>query len=245
MHDGHRMRLKTRFQKTGLEGFAEHEILELILFYAIPRQDTNPLAHALIDHFGSLYAVLSADINDLTEVKGIGENAASLIRLFKDVSKHYYSKAYRPRSVETSEKAAKYILSLLYGKRNENFYLICLDANYHILYEELMCEGSIDTIPVFPRKIAACALRHNAASIIIAHNHPAGDPKPSKADIQATLDIVQAIKPLGIQLSDHIIVAGDEYYSFSDTLTHQSALEEAPLAYIAQTPGPAQPSKND
>jgi len=239
MHDGHRLRLKDRFNKTGLQGFAEHEMLELILFYAIPRQDTNSIAHRLIQRFGNLNRVLSADVQDLIQVPGIGENSALLIHLFFEISKYHFSQIFRPKTVETAEKAAKYILTLLHGKINENFYLVCLDANHRIIHEELMCEGSIDSLPIYPRKIAATALRRNAASVIIAHNHPAGDPRPSKADIQTTLDIVQALASLGIQLSDHIIVAGDEYYCFSDTLIHKIRFIEDSVSFAAESSDPS------
>lgn len=216
MHTGHRERMRERFYKNGLDGFADHEVLEFILFFAIPRQDTNETAHRLIDAFGSLQAVLSAEKEELSKIEGIGANAATLLSLFSHVSRRFFTlKTQKNPALENTAIAANYIMPLLAGKRAECLCLICMDNLYRVIHTEIVSEGSVDNLPVFPREIAAAALRHNATHLILAHNHPGGVASPSRQDISMTLDIITALAPLGIQLCDHIIIAEDTYYSFA------------------------------
>jgi len=236
MHDGHRERLRRRFSKGALGGFAEHEILELMLFHAIPRRDTNPLAHALIDRFGSLRGVLSASERELMQVEGVGEASAQLIRLFAEVARYYFTDAEKSAVLDTSEKAARYLAARYRGVPQERMYLCCLDTRFRLTHEELVAAGSLSSLPVFPRQIASSALLHNAAYVLLAHNHPGGDPRPSRADIETTRSIVAALSPLGIGLLDHIIIGDGCYYSFSDTSSHTLHLQAAPpLAMAAQS----------
>ena len=234
-HDGHRARLKERFDKTRLLGFADHEVLELILFHSIPRRDTNPIAHALIREFGSLRGGLMAAPEGLCRVAGVGGQAARLLCLFAEVARRFFAEEALPISLQNTEDAVQYLAALFHGKINEHFYLFCLDTRYRILSEELVCEGSLSSAIVYPRKIAASALRHNAAHILIAHNHPGGDPTPSKSDIETTLAIVQAVNAIGVDLVDHLILGTNAYYSFAS----QTLRESCPQASLARAAQPA------
>ena len=220
IHAGHRQRLRRRFAENGLENFADHEVLELILSYAIARKDTNPLAHRLLDAFGSLGAVLQADQEDLRKIPGLGEVSVSLLSLFAPVARRLLAEQNEEPRLPTSASAAKYIASLLFGRKTECLYLICLDASYRVLYKCIVMEGSIDFVPVSTREIVSIALRHNATRLILAHNHPSGSPLPSRQDILVTQKLVHALAQIDIQLSDHIIIAGREYYSFADKHSH-------------------------
>ncbi len=216
MHAGHRERVRERFYKNGIHGFADHELLEFLLFFAIPRRDTNETAHRLIKNFGSLSNVLTADIADLSRVEGVGRNAALLLRLTGSIAKHLQTvRVQKAPVLETTAMAVRYILPILQDKQTESLLLICMNHTYRVTHAEIISEGSIDNLPVFPREIAAVALRHNATHLILAHNHPGGTATPSRQDISMTLDIITALAPLGIQLCDHIIVAEDAYYSFA------------------------------
>ena len=224
LHQGHRSRLRERFAISGLESFADHEVLELILSYARPRIDTNHLAHRLLNTFGSLPAVLHAEKEELCKVSGIGEISASLLLLFAPVARRLFSQQNEETFLSTSTQAARYISSLLLGRKTECLYLICLDASYRVLHKCVVMEGSIDSVPVSAREIAAIALRHNASRLILAHNHPGGNVLPSRQDIAVTQELVQTLSRLEIQLSDHIIVCGQKYYSFADKSSHINTL---------------------
>src|SRR5665648_913180 len=151
MHEGHRSRLKNRFIEEGLDGFEDHQILELLLFYAIPRRDTNELAHALIHKYGSLSGVLEADPKDLGSIPGLGENSAVLLALIPSLARIYLKDRWGTRPVlNSTAKAGEYILSLFAGRTYEVFYVICLDAQHNVIYPALVHEGTIDQAPVYP-----------------------------------------------------------------------------------------------
>lgn len=233
IHAGHRERLKNKFLRLGAEGLEEHELLELLLFYAIPQKNTNPIAHDLINRFGSLAGVLSADVNELTEVSGIGTHAATLIKLQASMAKVYYT--HRPKKVRFRNlgEAAKIIVNELFEHKNEVFYVYALDINLNLLERRLMAEGNIEKIPVDLRKLAEFALESHVAYLILAHNHPNGSARPSYADIELTRRIVSALSPLGIGVCDHIVTSGREFYSFNKQREfHADGQEE--LLYAAQ-----------
>lgn len=202
--------------KEGLEGFNDHEVLELLLYYCIPRRDTNEIAHFLLEQFGSLNAVFEADPADLEAVAGVGEHSAILLTLVPAIARRYEMSAIgnRPR-LDSTAKAGAYAVALMKGLQVERFYLICLDAQCRVTYAALLQEGTINQAAVYPRMVVEAALRHRANSVIIAHNHPGGALKPSKADIRVTRAVMEAVKPLGIDLLDHIIVAERGYFSFA------------------------------
>jgi DNA repair protein RadC len=205
-----------RFLKEGLESFEDHQVLELLLFQAVPRIDTNPLAHKLIHRFGSLSAVLEADPKDLASVDGIGENVAAFLSMIPHITRRYFFDRikYSRKVLNTWEAAAEYLVPLMAGRSEEVFYVICLDSQLKVLYPALISEGTVKDALVHPRHVAEAAVRHKAASVILAHNHPAGSVKPSAHDHKLTRKLVQALGGINVQVVDHIIVAGELIYSF-------------------------------
>ena len=217
-HDGHRERLRQRFIQHGLDGLPDHEVLELLLFYALPRRDTNALARSLLKHFGSLEKVMEASIHDLQQVQGIGENAAVLIHLVVPIARRYQLSKNEKGFVVTSVKAsAEYLKPFFLGAKEECIYLMCLDSKNKVISCLQLQEGSGNTVYLPIRKAAEVAIACSAASVILSHNHPTGVPTPSHADIETTRMLKNALEPLGIYVSDHIIIAGDQYYSMRAT----------------------------
>ncbi|HOB20553.1 MAG TPA: DNA repair protein RadC, partial [Candidatus Atribacteria bacterium] len=193
MHEGHRDRVKNRFLNEGLDNFDNHQVLELLLFYAIPQKDTNPLAHELIDRYGSLSGVLEADPRELQKLKGVGKNTAVLLSMIPQLCRRYLNDRWGSRpQLSSTRLAGEYVVPLFSGRLSEVFYAICLDSQNRVTYPALVHEGTIDTAPVYPREIVQAALRHQATGIILAHNHPGGSLNPSSADIEATKRIISA-----------------------------------------------------
>ena len=209
IHAGHRQRLRERFRTQGLSGFAEHEALELLLTYAIPHKDVNPTAHALLNRFGTLAAVLEADAGELMRVPGVGENAATLIALMPELFGRYQRSLLGERPVITTfREAVSYCLSLFYGAREEEIYLICLDQGGRVLHPALLRRGTIDSVTLYPREVVELALRHRAHAVLLAHNHPSGHAHASQADQSVTQMIAQALSVVGVRLVDHLVISG-------------------------------------
>ena len=217
IHGGHRARLKQRYLSQGLDGFADHEALELLLTYAIPRADVNPLAHRLLEHFGSFHAVLDAEVSELTEVAGVGESTALLLRLLRDMNRRYLMDAREKRpKLDNAEAAGRLFVPCFYGIREERVYAAFLDDELRLLHCRLLFEGGIDFAPVNVRKLVEAAIREQATGIVLAHNHPAGQAIPSLEDREATLQIRNALEAVQIRLLDHIIVSGEEFISMEE-----------------------------
>lgn len=217
MHEGHRQRLKNRFKEEGLDGFEDHQILELLLFFSIPRRDTNELAHALIQKYGSLSGVLDADAKDLATTTGMGENSALLLALIPSISRAYLRDRWGEKpTLENTVQAGEYVLSLCSGRNYEGFYVICLDTQQKVIYPALVHEGTLDEVPVYPRLVVETVLRHKANSVILAHNHPGGNPSPSPQDIEVTKKIKIALEAISVSVLDHIIAAGNSYTSCAE-----------------------------
>ena len=215
LHDGHRQRLIQRFLEEDLDNFEPHNVLELLLFYAIPRKDTNELAHVLIDTFGSLKGVFDAPYEELIKVTGIGPNTAALLKLIPSLTRTYYSSDARSVILDTSEKSGEYFLPYYIGQTEEVVRLACLDAGGKVISNQILHRGSANAAEVNIRKIVNIALRNNAMGVILAHNHPGGLPLPSEEDVATTKSIREALMPMGILLMDHIIVAGQDYVSMA------------------------------
>lgn len=216
-HKGHRQRVKKRVISEGIDSFEDHQILELLLFYCIPMKDTNELAHALIRHYGSLSGVFDADPKDLGMQLGVTENTAILLSLMPALARRYQQGKFTEKALLSSTTAAgEYTMALFTGRLNEAFYVICLNSQNQVNQATLLHEGTINEAPVYPRLIVETALRHQAASIILAHNHPGGSRQPSPADVAVTKKIKAATEAIAITVVDHIIVAGDGYYSFAE-----------------------------
>ena len=217
IHEGHRKRVKARFIAEGLDHFEDHEVLELLLFYCIPMKDTNELAHKMIREFGSLAGIFEADPKDICKRCGVSENTAILLSLIPPVSRRYIQGKWSTKTIlSSSSLAGEYAISLFVGRIYEAFYLICLDAQNRINNAALVHEGTINEASVYPRVIVETALRHQANSVILAHNHPGGTLRPSHADLEVTKKISSVLAAISIYVSDHIIVAGEQYFSFAE-----------------------------
>lgn len=217
-HDGHRDRLRQRFLEHGLDNFSELNALELLLFYSIPRQDTNALAHRLLDQFQTLAGVLEAKIEDLMKVPGVGENTAALLKLIPQMDRRYLiSKNQDQKQILCSDDAGKVLIPRYRFARDEIIYLLSLDSRNMIISCDEMGRGTLGEASVSVRSVVETALKRNAAAVILSHNHVDGFAYPSQADLSATKQIRSALKLVGITLSDHIVVAGDDYVSFADS----------------------------
>ncbi|MGM9661648.1 MAG: RadC family protein [Oscillospiraceae bacterium] len=213
-HDGHRSRKKRQFLENGLDAFAEHEVLELLLFYAVPRQDTNPTAHALLERFGSLDAVFSAPVEELTRVPGVGENAAALIRLILPLYRRIRLSAASGETIlNSTEKAGAFFLDRFAGERQEVMYQACLDMKGKLLAVQKLGTGDVNFVHADIRRIVENALLCRASAVLLAHNHPSGVALPSEADNAVTLQVQQVLQSVGVTLFDHIIVADDDFVS--------------------------------
>lgn len=218
IHDGHRARLKNRFSKQGLDSFDEHNILELLLFFALPRRDTNPIAHELIRHFGNLEAVFDAPADELKKVPGLGENAAILIRLLPAIGRRCaISRSRGYEFIDSSEKAGAAFVPLYLNERDELVYVMCLDAKNKLICTTRLSCGATNTTEISLRKIAELALAKNASAVIISHNHTSGIAVPSVDDQSSTKLIKETLERIGISLLDHIIVAGEDFISMADS----------------------------
>ena len=209
IHKEHRQRVKKRFLSEGLDHFEELHALELLLFFAIPLVDVNPLAHRLVDHFGSLHNVLEAPPEQRVQVKGIGEHASVLLGLVKGLSRKYLI-GYEVKAVQlrTLEDCGKYLMDRFLGKRDETVMLLCLAAKRMPLCCRVVSEGSVTTAEVSVRKVVEAALAVNATTAVLAHNHPSGIAVPSMEDIVTTRRMGMALDAVGVILEDHIVVAG-------------------------------------
>ena len=213
--EGHRARLRERYESAGLDGFADHEALELLLTYAIPRKDTKPIAKALIERFGSLGAVFSAPREELQGVHGIGESASVLISLLLPLSRLYYrEQADRVRGRQQPGEWADYCRALLMGERYERVYVLALDAGGRLLQKTLISSGDEGEAAFYPRLAVAALLRAGAQAAVLCHNHPDGDARPSLADRQLTEALIPLLAPLGVDLVDHIIITDTAAFSF-------------------------------
>lgn len=217
LHSGHRQRVKKRFITNGLSGFSDHEALELLLYYSIPQKDTNELAHVLINEFGSLDGVLSASVDALTSVKGVGESTAVLIKLVSSI----YLMSLEIRTdrakvlLDSSEKSSEYFLPLLAGYQNEVLMAVFLDNNLSVKKSAVLAHGDLSRLEINFGKIITTAVNCNSNRIIIAHNHPSGVAAPSAADVEAVRQMSVKLKSVGIRLCDSIIVAGTECFSMA------------------------------
>lgn len=217
LHEKHRARMKERVERDGLESLAEHEALEYLLFLAIPRQDTNILAHRLIQHFGDFCKVMEADSQELMQVKGIGPKSAQLISTVMAFGRYYgIKKRKRRTALDQTTSAAEYVKPLFLGQHNELLYLILLDDKCRPLRDMRIAEGVPNRVHIDTRKLLRDVARTDATCALLAHNHPTGLALPSEADLIATAGIMKALDPLGVSIIDHIIVAGEETCSMRE-----------------------------
>jgi DNA repair protein RadC len=213
-YHGHRDRLRERFQEAGAEAVNDYELLELLLFRAIPRRDVKPIAKALIAMFGSFAEVISAPPSRLAEVKGLGETAITELKIIHAAANRLTRGQLRKRPVLSSwSSVIDYCRTAMAFAEKEQFRVLFLDKRNQLIIDEVQQTGTVDHTPVYPREVVKRALELSATALILVHNHPSGDPTPSGADIEMTRTIVEVAKPLGIAVHDHIIVGRDGHAS--------------------------------
>lgn len=206
-NSGHRDRLRERFLKAGSDAFSDHELLELMLFGVILRRDVKPIAKVLLARFGSLNNLIGAPIAEIMQVKGIGESAAIHIKSLHAILLRAGQQELENKPIMNSWSALLSYLKLsLANETREQFRVLFLNNKLKLISDEMMGDGTIDHAPVYPREIARRALELAAASIILVHNHPSGDPKPSGNDISMTRKIIQSLQSIEVEVHDHIIV---------------------------------------
>jgi DNA repair protein RadC len=214
-YHGHRDRLRARFREHGAAALADYELLEMALWRAFAQKDTKPLAKALLKRFGALAEVLAAPPELLKEVDGIGDRAVDELKLIKAFSERTAREAVRNRPVLSSWSALlDYCRSVMAYEPREQFRVLFLDKKNVLIADEVQGTGTVDHTPVYPREVIRRALELSASAIILVHNHPSGDPTPSRADIQMTETIVSVGKPLGIVVHDHLVIGRDGHASF-------------------------------
>jgi DNA repair protein RadC len=212
---GHRDRLRERFRRAGGDALADYELLEMLLFRAIPRADTKPVAKALIDRFGSFAEVLSAPAERLIEVAGIGERAAEELKLVQAAALRLLRAEAVARPALSSWTAViEYCRTSMAYEPREQLRVLYLDKRNRIIGDEVQQQGTVDHTPVYPREVVRRALEVGASALVLVHNHPSGDPTPSAADIDMTRRVIEAAKPLGIVVHDHLVIGRSGHVSF-------------------------------
>jgi len=218
IHKGHRQRLKARFLAEGLEHFHDINVLELLLFYCVPRKDTNPLAHRLLDRFGKLHMVLEAPYEELMKVEGVNTGIATFLTLFHALGRYCVkNRAEEVAIVQNITQCGEYLLPYFHALQKETVYLLCLDAKCKVLACKKVGEGSVNSASISIRKIVETALGTNAVSVVLAHNHPSGLAIPSPEDIHTTKRLGRALHAVEIVLVDHLVIADDEFVSIAQS----------------------------
>ena len=221
LHDGHRDRMKNRYLADGFNGFEDHEILEMLLYYCYSKRlNTNEVAHKMINQFGSLHNLFEASPQEIMHKCKVTKHVAVMVSMIPQLARRYSLSKWKKRArLLTSKQSGEYCLSLFLGEVNECMYMICLNHQRFITHTEKVSEGTLTQTMVYPRVIVQTALLHKAVAVIITHNHPGGAVTASKSDIELTKAIIRALEAIDIIVEDHIIVAGEEYYSFSEKKT--------------------------
>jgi DNA repair protein RadC len=214
-YHGHRKRLRARFRQAGAQGLAEYELLELVLFRALPRRDVKPIAKKLLEKFGSFAEVISAPPARLAEVSGLGEEAITDLKIVQAAANELLRGGLRQKPVLSSWSAVlDYCRTAMAYADKEELRVLYLDKKNQLIADERAQVGTIDHTPVYPREVVKRALELSASALILVHNHPSGDPSPSRADVEMTQQVVEAARALGIALHDHIIVGRQGHASF-------------------------------
>ena len=216
-HDGHRERLRKRYLKSGFDRMSDEQVLELVLFYALPRCDTAAVAKRLLESFGSLSGVLSAPIDSLTDVPGIGEKAALLLSMISPLTKRILLEPSRTGMVlDSLQQCAMFLIPYFHGSKTEKVHLLCLDAKCMVLSCVMLEEGSTNSTNFSIRKAVQHALNNHATSVILSHNHPCGILDVSAADIETTRQFKESLASVDIHLADHIVISGGSYFSMAE-----------------------------
>jgi len=213
--DGHRSRMRSRLLIAGPEALADHELLEMMLFLALPRRDTKPLARALLARFGSFANAIAAPLPDLRRIEGLGEAGAAALKTVQAAALRLVRAEVMDRPVLSNwDRLMEYLNAVLARERVEQFRVLFLDNRNRLLADEAQGHGTVNHTPVYPREVVKRALELHATAIILVHNHPSGDPTPSRADIDTTQEIAEAGRALSVALHDHVIVGDGKWLSF-------------------------------
>ncbi len=208
LHAGHRARMREKMAEFGTEGFADHEILEMLLYYAVPRGDTNAIAHELLDRFHDFRGIFEADPEELQQVNGFGENSAAMIRLICELVRRYHSARFVKRlHLQTTQAIGAFLAPLFIGRREEQVYLLCLDAKRTPILGKFVHSGSVAAAEFDLSVVLTTALAAQAKFVVLAHNHPSGYAVPSEADITTTVRLKRALNEVGVTLLDHLVMA--------------------------------------
>ena len=227
IHDGHRERMRNKYFRMGLDAFEPHEALEMLLFFSRRQGNTNPLAHELIDRFGSVSAVLSATPEQLLQVKGIGENTAMLISMILPMYRMcMIDKNPRPEVFNGVEACGKYLQAYFKNKTDEEFVIMLFDNSLHLVSFDIISKGVTNFAPLSQRKILESIIKSNAASALIAHNHPNGTSIPSRPDAHATIGVRNLLKGFNVELLDHIVVGEDDYVSMASSKDYRDVFDD-------------------
>lgn len=219
--EGHRKRMRKSYIANGISALEDHNVLELFLSLVIPQKDVKPLAYELINHYGSLENVLNADVEDLMQIKGIGESSAVALSLVKDInSRVNLNKNREVTKLNNSIVSQKYVKNILDCEDNEKLIMITLDNSLSIIKTHTISDGIVNSLKAEPKKMLESVIRDNAASIVIAHNHPHGNVTPSAADINFTLDTIQLMRKLDVRVNDHIIVGENNTLSMNNDMRY-------------------------
>ncbi len=213
--EGHRARMRTRLLTAGPESVADHELLEMVLFLALPRRDTKPIARALLGRFGSFANAVAAPVGDLRGVEGLGDAGVAALKTIQAAALRLVRADIQDRPLLSSwDRLLDYLTASMARERVEQFRVLYLDNKNRLIADEVQARGTINHTPVYPREVVKRALELHAAAIILAHNHPSGDPAPSRDDIAMTQEMVRAAEALGVVLHDHVIVGNGRTVSF-------------------------------
>lgn len=219
LHEEHRKRVRKEFLEHGFnDDVAAHKLLEMLLFFSIPRRDTNEIAHLLLDEFGSISGVFEAEISDLLKVKGIGENSAALIKLILPLLRRYQSEKVSLKHKYTNmDEIFDFLIKKYFGYKSEVFMVTCFDNDGYMISCDKIGEGDMSSVGVSLREIVQVVLKRNAACVVISHNHTSGNALPSTADIEMTKSIKVALQHIGVKLLDHVIVVADDCVSMAQS----------------------------
>ena len=217
LHEGHRQRVFDRFKKEGIDSFSPHNILEMLLFYSIPRVDTNEIAHRLIERFGSVSAVFDAPECELIKVEGIGERSAILLKMIPQIARYYLTENIDDRIILSSKDAGKLLLPRYIGRKTEVVMVVCLDSKSKVLSIQTVQEGNVNTAEISIQAIVAAAINSNAAGVIVSHNHPGGVCLPSQEDIKTTRVLCKTLAAVNIKMIDHLIIADNDFVSIAES----------------------------
>lgn len=215
-YEGHRKRLRKRFEGSGFKAFHDYEVLELLLSFILPYKDTKPIARDLLKKFKNLHGVLNADLRELQKTIGIRERSAQFLKVLRATIGYYFEQKAKDEELKFTklDDLIDYCKATIGGKKNEVLRVLYLNSKNNLIQSENLSEGTVSEAVAFPRKIVEGALKHQATTVIIAHNHPGGLPEPSAKDNAATQQIKNALQTVNINLQEHLIITDGEFYSY-------------------------------